>query len=106
MICEAANDAEGSSSFRWFKVSDDDEDELTNVVGGGVSVAGGEISVDVSTLNNGDVFRCKLDDQVGGLLMNFHAHNYYFAFEHIYKPVSMKFPLIEFKIQEWDYNYQ
>ena len=64
MMCEATNDAEGLPDFRWFKVSDDDEDELTNVVGS-VSVAGGELIVDASTINNGDVFRCKLDDQVG-----------------------------------------
>ena len=62
MICESSNDIE--ANFRWFKVIDSDEIELTNVVGGDAIVAGGELNVNIGSLNNKDVFRCKLDDEV------------------------------------------
>ncbi len=64
MMCESTSDTD--STFRWFKVSPADgaEVEVTNLVGAGVVVAGGELSVSVESLNNKDVFRCKLDDEV------------------------------------------
>ena len=71
MMCESTSDAE--STFRWFKVGSGEvsEVEVTNVVGGGIVVAGGELSVGVESLNNGDVFRCKLDDEVSRKLKCF-----------------------------------
>jgi hypothetical protein len=51
MFCESTDGGDGDASFNWFKVSRDDDDgsevevELTNIVGGGVVVAGGELQV-------------------------------------------------------------
>jgi hypothetical protein len=36
---------------------------MTNVVAG-VTVNGGELSIDLALLENGELFRCKIDDQV------------------------------------------
>ncbi len=64
MICESSNDLEAAPNFRWFKMIDNAEVELTNVVESAVVVAGGEITIGVESINNGDIFRCRLDDQV------------------------------------------
>jgi hypothetical protein len=39
------------------------QEEMTNVVAG-VTVNSGELSIDSALLENGELFRCKIDDQV------------------------------------------
>jgi hypothetical protein len=65
LICESSNDLE-PSSFSWFKVNpvDGAEVEVTNAVGNGITVNGGELTIRVGNLENGDRYRCKVDEEV------------------------------------------
>ena len=65
LICEPSNDLE-PSSFSWYKVNpvDGAEVEVTNNVASGLSVNGGELTIRVGNVENGDRYRCKLDDEV------------------------------------------
>jgi len=75
--CAPRNDLE-PSSFSWYKVNpvDGAEEEVTNSVGSGFTVSGGELTIKVGNLENGDRYRCKLDEEVfmSSILFFYNSH--------------------------------